>query len=231
MSDVKKILIVEDEAKIAEVIEAYLKNSGYETFRAEAGSIAIELFEKKSPDLVILDLMLPEISGEDICRQIRRKSRVPVIMLTAKVSEDDKLTGFDIGADDYITKPFSPKELLARVNTILRRCSNEQSPLFNKMSWNESDLEIDINSCEVLKQGARVNLTPSEYKILITLINHPSKTFTRDELINLTLGEDFDGYDRIVDSHIKNLRSKLETDTSRPQYILTVRGIGYKFGG
>lgn len=231
MSEVKKILIVEDEAKIAEVIEAYLKNSGYETFRAESGSIAIELFEKKSPDLVILDLMLPEISGEDICRQIRRKSRTPIIMLTAKVSEDDKLTGFDIGADDYITKPFSPKELLARVNTILRRCSNEQSPLFNKMSWNESDLEIDINSCEVLKQGNKVNLTPSEYKILITLINHPSKTFTRDELINLTLGEDFDGYDRIVDSHIKNLRSKLETDTSRPQYILTVRGIGYKFGG
>ena len=229
MADSKKILIVEDEEKIAEAIEAYLKNSGYQTFKALNGSDAIDIFEKKSPDLVILDLMLPEISGEEICRHIRRSSRIPVIMLTAKVTENDRVQGLDIGADDYITKPFSPRELVARVGAILRR-SSEKDPLFKKMSWNDSDLEIDISSSSVRKNGVPVSLTPSEYKILLALIKHPSRTFTRDELISISLGEDYEGYDRIVDSHIKNLRSKIETDTSRPEYILTVRGIGYKFG-
>jgi len=229
MAELKKILIVEDEEKIAEAIEAYLKNSGYQTFKALNGSDAIDIFEKKSPDLVILDLMLPEISGEEICRHIRRSSRIPVIMLTAKVTENDRVQGLDIGADDYITKPFSPRELVARVGAILRR-SSEKDPLFKKMSWNDSDLEIDISSSSVRKNGVPVSLTPSEYKILLALIKHPSRTFTRDELISISLGEDYEGYDRIVDSHIKNLRSKIETDTSRPEYILTVRGIGYKFG-
>lgn len=229
MAELKKILIVEDEEKIAEAIEAYLKNSGYQTFKALNGSDAIDIFEKKSPDLVILDLMLPEISGEEICRHIRRSSRIPVIMLTAKVTENDRVQGLDIGADDYITKPFSPRELVARVGAILRR-SSEKDPLFKKMSWNDSDLEIDVSSSSVRKNGVPVSLTPSEYKILLALIKHPSRTFTRDELISISLGEDYEGYDRIVDSHIKNLRSKIETDTSRPEYILTVRGIGYKFG-
>ncbi|WP_028830053.1 response regulator transcription factor [Proteocatella sphenisci] len=229
MVESKKILIVEDEEKIAEAIEAYLKNSGYETFKALNGRDAIDMFEKKSPDLVILDLMLPEISGEEICRHIRRSSRTPVIMLTAKVTENDRVQGLDIGADDYISKPFSPRELVARVAAILRRTS-ENTHLFNKMSWNDSDLEIDISSSTVRKNGVAVNLTPSEYSILLALIKHPNMTFTREELISITLGEDYEGYDRIVDSHIKNLRSKIETDTSSPQYILTVRGIGYKFG-
>ena len=229
MADSKKILIVEDEEKIAEAIEAYLKNSGYETSRASNGRDAITIFEKKMPDLVILDLMLPEISGEEVCRHIRRTSRTPVIMLTAKVAENDRVQGLDIGADDYITKPFSPRELVARVAAILRR-SSEKDPLFSKMSWNDSDLEIDIIASIVRKSGISVSLTPSEYRILLALIKHPGRTFTREELIGISLGDDYDGYDRIVDSHIKNLRSKIETDSANPQYILTVRGIGYKFG-
>lgn len=231
MSNSKKILIVEDEIKISEVIEVYLNNAGYETFKAFAGTEALDIFNKNAIDMVILDLMLPEISGEEVCKAIRRTSRVPIIMLTAKVSESDKLEGLDIGADDYITKPFSPRELVARVNAILRRCSLEQNPLFNKMSWNDYDLEVEMSSCTVKKAGVIVSLTPSEYKILTALINYPNKIFTRDELINITQGESFDGYDRIVDSHIKNLRSKIETDTAKPQYIITVRGVGYKFGG
>ena len=220
MADSKKILIVEDEEKIAEAIEAYLKNSGYETSRASNGRDAITIFEKK---------MLPEISGEEVCRHIRRTSRTPVIMLTAKVAENDRVQGLDIGADDYITKPFSPRELVARVAAILRR-SSEKDPLFSKMSWNDSDLEIDIIASTVRKSGISVSLTPSEYRILLALIKHPGRTFTREELIGISLGDDYDGYDRIVDSHIKNLRSKIETDSANPQYILTVRGIGYKFG-
>jgi len=230
MLNQQKILIVDDEEKIVEAIEAYLIKSGYKTYKAYNGNDAIEIFEKKAPDLVILDLMLPGISGEEICRRIRRSSRIPIIMLTAKATENDKILGLDIGADDYITKPFSPRELMARVNTILRRCSDGLSPLFKTMSWNQNDLEVDISSCMAIKAGKNANLTPSEFKILSVLIKYPNKTFSRDELINLVFGEDFDGYERTIDSHIKNLRSKIENDTNNPQYILTVRGVGYRFG-
>lgn len=230
MAAPQKILIVDDEEKIVEAVEAYLTKSGYKTYRAYNGNDAIEVFEKKSPDLVILDLMLPGMSGEEICRYIRRVSRIPIIMLTAKAAEGDKLSGFDIGADDYMTKPFSPRELVARVNTVLRRSSEGLSPLFNIMSWNQNDLEIDTSLCSVRKAGTNANLTPSEFKILLALIKHPNKTFSREELITLVFGADFDGYDRTIDSHIKNLRSKIETDTNNPKYIITVRGIGYRFG-
>lgn len=230
MQNQQKILIVDDEEKIVEVIDAYLTKSGYKTYRSYNGNEAIELFEKKNPDLVILDLMLPGKSGEEVCRQIRRLSRIPVIMLTAKVTESDKISGLDIGADDYITKPFSPRELVARVNAILRRCSDGLSPLFNTMSWNDNDLEIDTDRCRVIKTGETVNLTPSEFKILLALIKYPKKIFSREELITLVFGAEFDGYDRTIDSHIKNLRKKIETDTNNPQYIITVRGTGYRFG-
>ncbi|MGB5822986.1 MAG: response regulator transcription factor, partial [Proteocatella sp.] len=202
-----RILIVDDEKKIVEAIEAYLIKNGYKTYKAYNGNDAIEIFEKKAPDMVILDLMLPGISGEEVCRHIRRSSRIPVIMLTAKATENDKISGLDIGADDYITKPFSPRELVARVNTILRRCSDGLSPLFNTMSWNQNDLEVDIGLCKVIKAGKSANLTPSEFKILLALIKYPNKTFSREELITLVFGADFDGYDRTIDSHIKNLRS------------------------
>ncbi len=227
----KKILIVEDEPKIAAAVEADLKKDGHITRVAYDGKQALLLFESEHPDMLILDLMLPHISGEDVCRTVRKESRIPIIMLTAKASEDNKIEGLNIGADDYMTKPFSPRELVARVNNLFRRCGDGISPMFNKMSWNNGDLEIDFNAYTLKKQGVSVNLTPNEFKLLSTLARYPNKTFTRDELIEIALGIDFDGYDRTIDSHIKNLRSKIETDSANPVYILTVRGVGYKFGG
>ncbi len=227
----KKILIAEDEPKIAEAVEAYLEKEGYTVLVAYDGREALNLFENEHPDMLILDLMMPYISGEEICKAIRIKSRIPIIMLTAKVSEDDKIEGLNIGADDYITKPFSPRELVARVNSLFRRCGNGISPSFNVMSWNKGDLEADFEAREMKKHGDFINLTPNEFKLFAALAKYPNKTFTRDELIEIALGVDFDGYDRTIDSHIKNLRAKIETDSANPVYILTVRGIGYKFGG
>lgn len=225
------ILIVEDEPKIAEAIEAYLKKSGYHTLVASDGRQGLLLFENSHPDMVILDLMLPHLSGEEICKAIRRQSRIPIIMLTAKASEDNKIDGFNIGADDYMTKPFSPRELVARVNSLFRRCGDGKVPLFNKMTWNGGDLEADFETHNVSKLGKAVNLTQSELKLFSSMAKHPNKIFTREELIELAFGMEFDGYDRTIDSHIKNLRGKIETDTGNPVYILTVRGVGYKFGG
>ena len=229
MNSTKKILVVDDEKKIVEVIKSYLEHSGYEVYTAYAGEQALQLFERVEPSLIILDLMLPDISGEDICRKIRRESRVPIIMLTAKVEEEDILKGLDIGADDYITKPFSPKQLIARVMAILRRVSDNSIP--NTLSFDQNDLVIDDLKHEVRKQGTIINLTPKEYRILLTLTKYPQKTFTRDELIHMALGDDFEGFDRTVDTHIKNIRQKIESDPRSPSYILTVHGIGYRFGG
>lgn len=228
---VKKILVVDDEVKIVEVVKSYLEHSGYDVYEAYDGKQALELFEKIAPSLVILDLMLPDITGEDICRTLRKQSRVPIIMLTAKIEEEDILKGLDIGADDYITKPFSPKQLVARVAALLRRSSDDPVPLANIISFNNDDLVIDNLSYEVKKSGNSANLTPNEYKILMTMIKYPKKTFTREELICMALGEDFDGFNRTVDTHIKNLRQKIETDPKASKYILTVHGVGYRFGG
>ncbi len=230
MNNARKILVVDDEQKIVEVIKSYLEHSGYEVYTAYAGKQALQMFERVEPSLVILDLMLPDITGEDICRKIRRESKVPIIMLTAKVEEEDILRGLDIGADDYITKPFSPKQLVARVMAVLRRVS-DHSMLFNSLSFNQDDLVIDDLKHEVRKQGNIINLTPKEYRILLTLIKYPQKTFTREELIHVALGDDFEGFDRTVDTHIKNIRQKIESDSRSPTYILTVHGIGYRFGG
>lgn len=224
------ILVVEDEPKIAEAVEAYLSKNGYDTLVAADGKQALLLYENHHPDMVILDLMLPIISGEEICKTIRERSRIPIIMLTAKASEDNKIDGLNMGADDYLTKPFSPRELVARVNSLFRRCGGI-SPAAGEVSWNDGDLTADFKAHSVKKRGKTVSLTQSEFKIFLLLAKHPGKTFTRDELIELALGQDFDGYDRTIDSHIKNLRGKIETDTANPAYILTVRGVGYKFGG
>lgn len=226
----KKVLIVDDEPKIVEVVEAYLKNSGYDPIAAYDGEKALSLFHKMNPDLVVLDLMLPKISGEEVCKAIRRTSRVPIIMLTAKIDEEEKINGLNIGADDYVTKPFSTRELIARINSLFRRADEGVSPLFHSMSWNNNDLEIDLNSYTVKKSGEIVNLTPNELKLLCAMVKYPKKTFTREELIEIALGVDYEGYERTIDSHIKNLRSKIEDDSANPNYIITVRGIGYKFG-
>jgi len=227
----KKIMIVDDETKIVEVIRSYLENNGYDIYTAFNGEQALTLFEQIHPSLVILDLMLPDLSGEEICSWLRKRSRVPIIMLTAKIEEQDILTGLDIGADDYITKPFSPRQLVARVTALLRRTEEDVRPLASVMSFCENDLVVDYESHEVKKDGVLVNLTPNEFKMLMTLLKYPQKVFTREELIRMVIGEDFEGYDRIIDTHIKNLRQKIETDSRNPRYILTVHGVGYRFGG
>lgn len=231
MNETIKILVVDDEPKIVEVIESYLKNSGYSVYIAYSGKQALEIFQKTSISLIILDLMLPDISGEEICKIIRRDSKVPIIMLTAKVEEESILKGLDFGADDYVTKPFSPKQLVARVIAILRRSNFENKLVKNIISFNADELVVDTVNYEVIKGGIRANLTPNEYKILITMIKYPKKVFTRDELLIAALGEEYDGYDRTIDTHIKNLRQKIENSTKNPKYILTVHGIGYRFGG
>jgi len=227
----KRILVIDDEIKIIEVIKSYLENSGYEVYTGLNGEQALTLFEQVHPSLLILDLMLPDMSGEEICRRLRRKSRVPIIMLTAKVEEEDILNGLDIGADDYVTKPFSPRQLVARVAALLRRSQEDASPLASVMSFSDGDLVVDHSSHEVKKAGEVVALTPNEFKMLTTLLRYPQKVFTREELIRLVIGEDFEGYDRIIDTHIKNLRQKIETDSRNPRYVLTVHGVGYRFGG
>lgn len=227
----KKILVVDDEIKIVEVVKSYLENSGYTVYKAYNGKNALDMFDKTNPALVILDLMLPDITGEEVCSKIRNKSEVPIIMLTARVEEDDVLKGLDLGADDYVTKPFSPRQLVARVGALLRRTADEAMPLSNMISFNNNELLIDNLKHEVRKNGEAVYLTHNEYKILVILIKYPSRAFTREELIYMALGEDYDGYDRTIDTHVKNLRQKLENDSKNPRYILTVHGIGYRFGG
>jgi DNA-binding response OmpR family regulator len=174
--------------------------------------------------------MLPDISGEEVCRRLRSRSRVPVIMLTAKVEDADAVRGLTIGADDYVTKPFSPRQLMARVDAVLRR-SADSGPLAVELTFCHEDLCIDTKLGEVRKQGTVVSLTPSEMRLLQILSASPKRVFSRDELITLALGNDFDGYDRTVDAHVKNLRQKIETDPKNPRYIVTVHGMGYRFEG
>ena len=231
MTASKEILVVDDEPKILDVITSFLSSKGYVVHAADNGQKALEIFKKNNISLLVLDLMLPDISGEDICVQIRKTSRVPIIMLTAKTQENDLLNGLGIGADDYITKPFSLKELYARIETVLRRSSGDLIPLVTKSIWRGGDLVVDFEKNIVAKKGETINLTQSERKILSTLIKYPGRLFTREELIDITFDNDFDGYDRVIDTHIKNLRQKIEDNPKVPVYILTVHGLGYKFGG
>lgn len=231
INSIKKILVVEDEEKIMNVIKSFLEAKGFIVIPALDGKQALELFEKENFSMVLLDLMLPYVSGEEVCRSIRRKSRVPIIMLTAKSEETDMLQGLSIGADDYISKPFSLKALYARMEAVMRRSGDEFMPLFQKASYQGGDLTVDFESHIIMKQQKEVKLTPNEYKILVTLIKYPNKVFTRDELIVSAFGDDFEGYDRTIDSHIKNLRQKIESDPRNPVYVKTIHGVGYKFGG
>ncbi len=223
------ILVVDDEETIVAVIEAYLKNAGYNVFTAYDGKEAISIFNNENINLIILDLMLPDISGEEVCKIIKNEKDVPIIMLTAKINEDDILNGFSLGADDYVVKPFSVKQLIARVSAVLRRVKDHpSSPI---LSFNNGDLIINLESHEVKKNNKLITLTRSEYNILLTLSENIKRVFTRNELIDRVMGEDVDVFDRIIDSHIKNLRSKIEDDSKSPKYILTIYGVGYKFGG
>lgn len=225
------ILIVEDERNICEVIKAYLEKEGYNVYTAEDGIEALEIFNQKEIHLIILDLMLPKLSGQEVCTRIRAKSHVPILMLTARVEDDDKIHGLSIGADDYVTKPFSPRVLVSRVKALLRRSYRDSSPLAEKLIFNEGDLEIDMDKMLVKKQGKEIHLTANEFKVLSTLISNPGQVFSREHLIQSAFGHEYEAFDRTVDSYIKNLRQKIEDNSKKPSYILTVYGVGYKFGG
>jgi DNA-binding response OmpR family regulator len=220
----KNILVVDDEEKIVDVIKSYLESDNYNVIVAYNGKDAIKMYDIHNPSLVILDLMLPDITGEEVCRIIRQKNRTPIIMLTAKVLEEDVLNGLGMGADDYITKPFSPRELMARVKTVLRRSENEIIPLSDNICI--GDLVIDNVAHEIRKGGASVNLTNIEYNLLSSLAKVPQKTFTREEIIEIVFNGVFEGFDRSIDAHIKNIRKKISKDI-----IKTIHGVGYRFGG
>lgn len=223
------ILIVEDEKNISDVIKAYLEKEGYNTFVAFDGKKALDIFEKEKIDLIILDLMLPIISGEEVCIRIRNTSQVPIIMLTAKSLEDDKIEGLSLGADDYVVKPFSARELVGRVKAIIRR-SYRVGPLAEKLIFKD-DLEIDINKQIVRKEDVLVDLTANEFKVLKVLVSNPQSVFSRNQLIEKAFGYEYEGFDRTIDTYIKNIRHKIENDPKNPQYILTIYGTGYKFEG
>lgn len=225
----KNILIVDDEPKIVELLEAFLENEGYGVFKAYDGKEALEIYNNENIHLVILDLMLPKIKGEDVCKKIRAKSDVPIIMLTAKVEEQNKIEGLGIGADDYVTKPFSAKELVSRVAAIMRRCYKDDAPQAESFSFNDGDLEVNIKSFEVIKKGIEVKFTPNEFKILKVLIANRGRLLSRDILVENAFGIDFIGIDRTIDVHIKNIRQKIEDNPKKPQYIQTIYGMGYKF--
>lgn len=231
MDCAETVLVIDDEKMIREAVSSYLEKKGFAVFTAETGREGLEIFDRQPVSFVILDLMLPDGSGEDVCMELRRRSDVPVIMLTAKTMEEDVLNGLHIGADDYMTKPFSLKELLARMEAVLRRTSGSRRPPAASYRWDEGGLEVDFDRLEIKKRGAVLNLTPIEWKLLAGFVKYPKKVFTRDELIALAFDQDFDGYDRVIDTHIKNLRKKLEDDPRKPVYVRTVHGTGYRFGG
>jgi len=223
-----RILLVDDEKKIITVLKAYLQQEGFQVSTAINGLIALTMFKENPFDLLILDLMLPGMSGTEICSEIRKISSVPIIMLTAKVEEEDRIRGLSIGADDYITKPFSPREVVARVRAVLRRTNNETAPLADVISY-DNGLTIDNIRHEIWLHDEEVSLTPTEFKILGALAKSPGRVYSRGQLVEIVQGHDFDGDDRVVDAHIKKIRQKIESIPSDPKIILTVFGIGYKF--
>lgn len=220
------ILVVDDDRKTVDLICLYLEKDGYRVMVAYDGRQALEIARTRRPGMIILDLMLPKVDGLDVCRLLRKESNVPIIMLTAKTTEDDKLAGLDLGADDYITKPFSPRELIARVRAVLRRGMAEDA---GPELIQAGELEVDFLRHEVRVDGAAVHLTPKEFTLLEILIKQPGRVFSRLELLELAFGFDYQGFERTVDVHVMNLRKKIEADAAQPKYIHTVYGIGYRF--
>lgn len=226
MNNNEKILIVEDEKKIADIVRSYLERDGFNVAIADTGKAALQQI-KKNFDLIILDLMLPDIDGETICSSVREFSDVPIIMLTAKSAEDDRIKGLGIGADDYVIKPFSPRELVARVKAHLRRTKKNEKKV---LSFNGL-LKIATASMEIKKGEKNIPLTTTEFRILLLLAEKPQMVFTRLQIVNAVQGYDFEGYDRVIDAHIKNIRHKIEDNPQKPMFIKTVYGAGYKFIG
>ena len=221
----KRVLVVDDDVKTVELVKLYLNRDGYRVLTSHNGIEALRLAQEAHPDLIVLDLMLPGMDGLEICRTIRQESDVPIIMLTARTTDEDKLAGLGLGADDYVTKPFSPRELAARVRAVLRRLPGERGPDEIK----HGELTLNFRKHEVTFAGVPLNLTPVEFKLLGVLMKEPGRVFSREQLIEEALGFDFEGFNRTIDVHILNLRRKLGPAPGRPKYIKTVYGAGYKF--
>lgn len=226
----QQVLVVEDDFKTANIVRAYLEKDGYRVATVHDGREGLAAARDNPPDLIVLDLLLPGLSGMDVCRTLRSESSVPIIMLTALSTVQDRLNGLGIGADDYVTKPFSPRELVARVRAVLRR-ADEQREGGEPEILSCGDVSLDLVQCKLSVRGQRTHLTPREFKILAVLMREPGRVFSRSQLVEKALGYDFEGMDRTVDVHILNLRRKIEQDPNRPQYVCTVYGMGYKFGG
>ena len=221
----KKVLVVDDDVKTVELVKLYLKRDGYQVLTAYDGVEALRLAREGHPDLIVLDLMLPDIDGLEVCRALRNESDVSIIMLTARTTDGNKLAGLELGADDYVTKPFSPRELAARVRAVLRRLPGERGPAEIK----RGELTVNFVKHKAFLAGKALNLSPTEFKLLGILAREPGRVFSRAQLIEEALGYDFVGFDRTVDVHILNLRRKLEPDPNHPEYIKTVYGVGYNF--
>ena len=221
------VLIVEDDPHTVEVVRLYLRRDGHTVLTASNGKDGLRMAQEAAPDLVVLDLMLPEMGGLEVCRELRKESDVPIVMLTARVEEEDRVAGFELGADDYVTKPFSPRELAARIRAVLRRTAQdreEDSPA--RLTYREITLDTQRRTTSVGQTS--LNLTPTEYRLLAMFLREPGRTFTRDEIINRVFGYDFDGFDRTVDSHVSGLRRKLDAAAKDRGYIQTVYGVGYR---
>jgi DNA-binding response OmpR family regulator len=220
------ILIIEDEVELVRVLRSYLEQANFLVLSAGQGDSGLSLWSQKNPDLVILDLNLPGMDGLDVAREIRRKSDTPIIMVTARVEETDRLIGLELGADDYITKPFSPREVVARVRAVLRRVETPKAKINVLKS---GSLEIDLDAHTVSHDEKIIDLTPTEFKLLETLASQPGRVFSRLQLLETSQGNAYEGYERTIDAHIKNLRAKIEPDKRNPYYIETVFGVGYRF--
>ncbi|GHV93416.1 DNA-binding response regulator [Spirochaetia bacterium] len=229
MNDKQTVLVVDDELKILELVKSYLEMNGYKALCAKNGREGMNLFEQNPVSLILLDLMLPDFSGEEFCKKIRQVSDIPIIMITAKIEEESIIHGLNIGADDYVTKPFSPRQLMARVQAALRRKADNAGGMDGGF-LSYGDLVVDTEKRAVSRNGEPVALTRDEYNILSLLMSRQAKIFTRDEILEAIKGEDFGGFDRSIDSHIKRLRAKIGDDPKTPRYILTVYGMGYRIG-
>jgi two-component system OmpR family response regulator len=221
----QKILVVDDEKQIVEIIKAYLERDGYKVITAHDGQAALETARRELPGLIILDLMLPEVSGWDVCRALRKDSEVPIIMLTARDDTTDKIVGLELGADDYVTKPFDPKELVSRVRAVLRRSESKTPPSRHTVI---GGLSLDFEGRTLRRGGVPIELTSTEFDLIKVFAESPGRVYTRMQLLDKIQDEAYEGYERTIDSHIKNLRKKIETDPNHPRYIITVHGTGYK---
>jgi DNA-binding response OmpR family regulator len=223
-----RLLLIDDDPLVHEVAGTYLEAAGYVVFKAHTGSDGLAIARLKAPSLIVLDLGLPDVSGRHVCAEIRRRSDTPILMLTANDSVDDLISGLSEGADDYMSKPYSPRELVARVGALLRRTG--EAPLGSVMHFDDGSVVVDTVRHEVTRDGVVVNLTPSEYRLVLALAQFPGRAYSRAELLHRIQGDDFEGYERTVDAHVTNVRRKLERDPAQPRYIQTVRGVGYRLG-